>query len=183
MDEAGIHDEHPFATPREQRDPARRLRGRLAGPVAVFTAGSGRASTGLTVSSVLVSEGPPPRVLALINEATDLWEQIETSGRWVTHVLDESQRSLSDRFAGIRPSPGGLFAGLDIEASPYGPVLTAVGTRAVCRVEQMVPLGHHRLVVGLIDEIVLDDLDPLVYFRGRYRRLSAGESATTSSDG
>ncbi len=175
MTDTGIHDEHPFATPPEQRDPARRLRGRLASPVTVFTSGSGNEAVGLTVSSVLVSEGPPARLIALINEATDLWEEIEAGGRWVTHVLDESDQSISDRFAGIRPSPGGLFRGLDVEESSYGPVLTSIGTRAACRLERSEAVGHHRLVIGLVDEITLDDSAPLVYFRGRYRRLTDGE--------
>ncbi len=50
-----IHDEHPFVTPPEQRDPARRLRGRLAAPVTILTAGRDRNRTGLTVSSLVVN--------------------------------------------------------------------------------------------------------------------------------
>src|SRR5919197_877292 len=51
---------HPFTTPPERRDPARRLRGRLLAPVTVWTAGHPPATAGLTVSSLLVAEGRPP---------------------------------------------------------------------------------------------------------------------------
>ena len=50
-----IHTGHPFAAPEPERDPARRLRGRLGGVVTLWTAGSGAGRAGLTVSSVLLA--------------------------------------------------------------------------------------------------------------------------------
>jgi flavin reductase (DIM6/NTAB) family NADH-FMN oxidoreductase RutF len=167
-----IHDEHPFATPPDLRDPARRLRGRLASGVTLLTAGGPDARAGLTVSSLLVAEGEPSRLVVLVGEATDLWFAIEQSGSFVLHLLGVGDRELSDRFAGVRPSPGGLFAGLDVEDGPWGPTIDNLGTRAHCRLERSVETGFHRLVTGLIDQIDLDDRgEPLVYYRGRYRRL------------
>src|ERR671932_775332 len=57
----------PFAVPAERRDPARRLRGRLVAPVTVWTAGHPPGGAGLTVSSVLVAEGQPARLLGLLD--------------------------------------------------------------------------------------------------------------------
>ena len=54
-----IHDENPFVAPPEARDRARQLRGRLAAPVTIVTAGE----DGMTASAVLVLEGDPPRML------------------------------------------------------------------------------------------------------------------------
>ncbi len=174
MTGGSIHDEHPFATPEDLRDPARRLRGRLSSGVTVVTAGGPDGPTGLTVSSLLVAEGEPSRVVILVGEVTDLWSAIEGSGTWVLHVLEAGQRELSDRFAGLRPSPGGLFAGLAVEETPWGPALAAVGTRAFCRFERSVETGFHRLVTGTIERVELGEpADPLVYFRGRYRALRA----------
>ena len=36
-----IHSEHPFLEPEAERDPVRRLRGRLGGAVTLWTAGDG----------------------------------------------------------------------------------------------------------------------------------------------
>ena len=36
-----IHEEHPFATPAELRDPVRQLRGRLAVPVTIIESAMG----------------------------------------------------------------------------------------------------------------------------------------------
>lgn len=167
----GIHDEHPFATPTELRDPIRRLRGRLTAGVTVITSGTLPRATGLTVSSLLVVEGEPGRVLALVDPETA--DDIRVAGRFVVHVLGEGQQALSDRFAGLRPSPGGRFSDLDVRRSDYGPVLGDVPSRAFCTWERAEEMGYHTLVMGIIDEIEVDELaEPLVYYRGRYRRLS-----------
>jgi flavin reductase (DIM6/NTAB) family NADH-FMN oxidoreductase RutF len=164
-----IHDEHPFATPMELRDPVRRFRGRLAAPVTIVTAGSGRSRTGLTVSSLLVAEGEPSYVHLLVGTTTDLWYAIEETGVFVVHILEEGFRELSDRFAGIRPSPGGLFAGLEVEDTAHGPEILSLRSRASCRYVGHRPDPLHALVHGLIESVTLHDLRmPLQYFRGEY---------------
>jgi flavin reductase (DIM6/NTAB) family NADH-FMN oxidoreductase RutF len=172
MDQGQIHDEHPFATPAEQRDPVRQLRGRLAVPVTVVTAGHGDQRTGLTVSSLVVAEGDPALVYCLLGPATDLLEAIEDTERFVVHVVSQGHREVADVFAGLRPSPGGLFAGRTVTATPYGPQLDGFGTYALCSLVEAREESYSVLVAGRIDEVVLEDLvDPLVYFRGAYRRL------------
>jgi flavin reductase (DIM6/NTAB) family NADH-FMN oxidoreductase RutF len=178
-----IHDEHPFAAPPDLRNPARQLRGRLASGITLLTSGGPNSWAGLTVSSCLIAEGEPSRVIALIGEATDLWFAIEQSGSWVLHVLGAVDRELSDTFAGLRPSPGGMFVGLEVEDTPWGPSLPTLGTRAYCRLERSLETGFHRLVTGVIDQIDLEDLaDPLVYYRGRYRALGADPHSAAPPD-
>jgi 3-hydroxy-9,10-secoandrosta-1,3,5(10)-triene-9,17-dione monooxygenase reductase component len=81
----------------------------------------------------------------------------------------------ADRFAGLRPSPGGLFVGMEVEDGERGPVLTSFPNRAHCRFLGTTDAGYQSLVTGEIESIELDDLaDPLVYFRGRYRALKPG---------
>ena len=134
------------------------------------------------MSSLLIAEGEPSRVIALVGEATDLWFAIEQSGSWVLHVLDSGDRELSDRFAGLRPSPGGMFVGLEVEDTPWGPAITGLGTRAYCRLEKSAETGFHRLLTGVVDQIDLEDLaDPLVYYRGRYRTLEPQSDPVTEA--
>jgi 3-hydroxy-9,10-secoandrosta-1,3,5(10)-triene-9,17-dione monooxygenase reductase component len=167
--ERPVHYENPFVTPLEQRIPARRFRGRLAAPVTVWTAGAPEAEAGLTVSSVLVAEGDPPVLLGLISSTSDLWDVIEESGAFVVHILPEGAEVLAERFAGLRPSPGGLFVGLQYKGSAWGPILAAFPNRAMCRFTGVEQAGHQLLVRGSVEEFEFDDLtDPLVYFRGRF---------------
>jgi flavin reductase (DIM6/NTAB) family NADH-FMN oxidoreductase RutF len=169
---AEIHSEDPFRTPLASRTPARRFRGRLIAPVTIWTAGRGDDRTGLTVSSVLVAEGEPSLVLGLINDTTDLWERIEETGAFIVHVLREGEVRLAERFAGTRPSPGGLFEGLDTTDSEYGPVLTDHEDRVLCRFIGATVEGYHRLVRGRIEEVELGQSgSPLAHHRGKFHDL------------
>lgn len=167
-----IHDEHPFATPPEERDPARRFRGRLVAPVMIVTAGRPENRAGLTVSSLVLAEGKPSRVHFLVGSDTDLFAAMSETGSFVVHILAEQDRKTSDVFAGIRPSPGGMFAGLEVTDGEFGPVLTGMANRAFCRVVDTAEDTFHVLVTGEVMDIETGDLtDPLVYFRGVYRRF------------
>jgi flavin reductase (DIM6/NTAB) family NADH-FMN oxidoreductase RutF len=171
-DQGGVHEEHPFETPDDQRDPARRFRGRLAAPVTIITSGAGEHRTGLTVSSLVVAEGDPSRIYFLLGSTTDLFYGVEETGKFVVHVLEGDDQGLADVFAGLRPSPGGRFAGLEVEETEWGPVLTDIKTRAYCTFEGGDEETFFIVAEGKIDKLELSDIgDPLVYFRGQYRKL------------
>jgi 3-hydroxy-9,10-secoandrosta-1,3,5(10)-triene-9,17-dione monooxygenase reductase component len=171
-DQGGVHEDHPFDTPADQRDPARRFRGRLAAPVTIVTAGAGEHRTGLTVSSLVVAEGDPSRIYFLLGSTTDLFYGLEETGKFVVHVLEAEDQAISDIFAGLRPSPGGRFSGLNVEQTEWGPVLSDIGTRAYCTYEGGDEETFFIVAEGKVDKLELSDIgNPLVYFRGRYRRL------------
>jgi flavin reductase (DIM6/NTAB) family NADH-FMN oxidoreductase RutF len=164
-----IGGQHPFATPPERRRPARRLRGRLVAPVTVWTAGEPAGGAGLTVSSVLVADGEPARLLGLIDPASAFWEAMRRTRAFMVHVLGEGDRALAERFAEVRPPIRGMFDGLDVAASPWGPVLGGSRPRAGCRLSGSMPVGYDELVEGMIEEVELRDReDPLVWLRGSY---------------
>lgn len=160
----------PFATPEHQRSPVRRLRGRLAAAVTLWTAPE---PAGLTVSSTLVADGEPGRLLGLIDDESDLWAAISAAGRFAVAPLGPQHRQLADRFAGLLPAPGGPFRGHDWRETPYGPVLADVGCWAGCRLDNAREYGWALLVEATIETVELsDDVAPLVHYRGRYRQLA-----------
>ena len=162
-----IHSSDPFATPEEDRSPVRRLRGRLAAPVTLWTTPGPR---GLTVSSMLVADGDPGRVIGLIDEESDLWEALSGQGRFAVTPLGQADRQLADRFAGLTPAPGGPFATGEWTDSGYGPVPAHAGTWAGCRLESSRECGWALLVEGVIETIDFDaGQEPLIHYRGRYR--------------
>jgi 3-hydroxy-9,10-secoandrosta-1,3,5(10)-triene-9,17-dione monooxygenase reductase component len=167
-----IHDENPFVDAPEGRDPIRRFRGRLTAPVTVVTSGAGEARAGLTVSSLNVIEGEPGVVELVVGPTSDLWDVVADSGGFVVHICRSSDRALAEVFAGLRPSPGGMFAGLEVTEAEFGPVIETLGDRAHCRFTTREEIGYSGVVSGAIDHIDVGDLvDPLLYFRGGYRGL------------
>lgn len=152
----------------------RQFRGRLAAGVTIVTAGTETERTGLTVSSLLVIQGEPALAHAVVGPTTDLWSLAEESGRFVIHICRSQDRHLADLFAGLLPSPGGLFATVETNQSEWGPVLADVPDRAYCSFESASEVGWSGLVVGRIDGMEVSDLtDPMVHFRSAYRRLMA----------
>ena len=171
-DGSGIHEDHPFRAPLQERDPVRRFRGRLPAPVSIVTAGDESKRAGLTVASVMVAEGEPALVYALIGPTTDLHDAMMASGGFVVHIGAAHHRELSDIFAEVRPQPGGPFAGMDVVYGDYGPELAGFENRLGARLVSSDEASYSALVVGAIEEITLGESDePLVWYRGAYRSL------------
>lgn len=167
---ARIHATDPFATPDAERSPVRRLRGRLASPVTLWTT---PGPAGLTVSSTLVADGDPARVLGLVDPESELWEAAEETGRITVTPLDPSHRQLADRFAGLMPAPGGLFRLDAWTETAWGPVPAGSGTWAGCRVDGAREFGWGLLVEATVEHVeTTGDAVPLLHYRGRYRELS-----------
>lgn len=166
-----IHSGHPFLEPEAERDAVRRLRGRLGGVVTLWTAGEGADRTGLTVSSMMVANGPEPRLLALIDPDSDLMERMRETGTVVVQLLSWPDRDLADVFAGTAPAPGGRFRIAAFEQTSWGPRLAAAGTWVGARLVAETTVGWSVLVTCEIDEVAIgEDSPPLVHRRGRYER-------------
>ncbi|MGH3444081.1 MAG: flavin reductase [Nocardioidaceae bacterium] len=174
-----IHHEHPFADPDPERDPVRRLRGRLGGTVTVLTAGAGGARAGLTVSSLVVAHGDPGHVLALVDPESELAGRVVETGAFVVGLLEWRHLRLAEAFAGTAPAPGGVFTVGSWADSSWGPVLQDASAWAGARlVGTPRVVGWSLLLDGILERIELGEPgepgEPLVHRRGRYLRPSAG---------
>ena len=167
-----IHASDPFATPEQDRSPVRRLRARLPAAVTLWTArdGQGRPA-GLTVSSTLVIDGDPGRLLGVLDEESELWTAVRATGRFAVAPLRETDRQLADAFAGLMPAPGGPFAGRPWQETDFGPVPEGVTAWAGCRLDDSRPIGWGLLIEATVAHVEIgtgDSGGSLIYFRGRY---------------
>jgi flavin reductase (DIM6/NTAB) family NADH-FMN oxidoreductase RutF len=163
-----VHHTDPFATPEDARSPVRRFRGRLPSAVTLWTTPQ---PAGLTVSSTLIADGDPARVFGLIDDESTLWQAVRDAGVFAVVLLDADDRRLADRFAGLMPSPGGLFATGEWRETPFGPVPAQARSWAGCRLIGSRPAGWALLVEAELTDVELADGDPLIHFRGRYRAV------------
>jgi flavin reductase (DIM6/NTAB) family NADH-FMN oxidoreductase RutF len=164
-----IHSGHPFLDP--EPDPVRRFRGRLGGVVALVTSGDPGGRAGLTVSSLMVANGEPARVLALVDPDSDLADVVERTGRAVVQLLSWAHRDLAEAFAGTAPAPGGPFRMAAFEDTPWGPRLADAPTWAGAALESASEVGWSRLLTLAVEEVAVgEDDEPLVHRRGRYLR-------------
>ena len=108
----------------------------------------------------------------MVGPTTDLWHIAAENGHFVIHICRYEDRQTADVFAGLSPSPGGVFAGMAVTESQWGPVLTDLPDRAYCSFVSRDEVGWSGVVVGTIDQVEVSDLDdPMVHFRSGYRRL------------
>lgn len=169
-----IHDEHPFTPAEGDRNPVRRLRGRLGSPVTVITSEHEGNRAGLTVSSMLVVDGEPGAIIAVLDPLADLWDVLALSQKAVCNVLSWDQRPLADAFGYVAPAPGGPFRQAEWTGTEWGPALVGAPAWAGCRLS-----GRPVLEVGWGIQLQLSiehveigpDGDGLSHHRGRYLKL------------
>lgn len=167
-----IHDTHPFADPPSARDAVRAFRGRLAAGVTLWTAAGERRPAGLTVSSVLVANGTPARILALLDPLAEVTDALRATGRAAVTVLGREHERLAEVFAGAGPAPGGPFRQASFADTEWGPVPEGAGTWAGVRLEESTEVGWSLLVTCVLEHVVATgDGEPLVHYRGSFRRL------------
>ncbi|HSJ19549.1 MAG TPA: flavin reductase family protein [Nocardioidaceae bacterium] len=167
-----IHSEHPFAEPESERDPVRRLRGRLGGTVTLWTTGEGHGRAGLTVSSLMIANGDPAHVLALVDPDSDFADAVEDNGTAVVQLLEWPHRDLAEAFAGLAPAPGGPFRMGTWVDTEWGPRLDgASGWVGVRITSQQREVGWSLLLDTTVEHVeVGEEREPLVHRRGRYLR-------------
>jgi flavin reductase (DIM6/NTAB) family NADH-FMN oxidoreductase RutF len=166
-----IHSDHPFAEPEDERDPVRRLRGRLGGTVTLWTAGEGRDRAGLTVSSLMVAAGDPGHALALVDPDSDFAEAVQRTGRAVVQLLEWPHRDLAEAFAGVAPAPGGVFTLGSWMDTDWGPRLEDASAWAGVMLTGTSEVGWSLLLDTTIEHVEIgQEREPLVHRRGRYVR-------------
>lgn len=140
------------------------------GVTVVTTVDQKGAPVGLTANSFTSVSLDPPLLLFCLARTAGSLAAFEASSTFAVNVLHIGQQPTSDRFA--RRSED-RFAETAFEAWHDG-VPALVGSLAVflCRKHAVHDGGDHRIFVGEVIRARFEPRrDPLLYFRGRYRRL------------
>ena len=142
--------------------------------MSLWTAGDGPDRAGLTVSSMMVANGTPGRVLGLLDPDATLAGVLDDTGLGVVQLLEWADRGLAEAFGGVAPAPGGPFTLGTWSQTSHGPALVD-RTRALVRVESTAEVGWSVLVTATIEDVVMvEDHHPLEHRRGRYQRPAGG---------
>jgi flavin reductase (DIM6/NTAB) family NADH-FMN oxidoreductase RutF len=150
-----------------------------------FRRACGRFTTGVTIASVVDREGTPhgltvnsftsvsldpPLVLVALAHSASVMEAFRDARFFAVNVLSAAQRALSERFA---RKGHDRFDGLDWHAGETGaPLLADTLAEIECAVRYRFTAGDHDLIVGEMVRTEVREGDPLLYFAGRYRKLS-----------
>ena len=149
-----------------------------------FRRACGRFATGITIATVMDSQGvphgltvnsfsavslDPPLVSICLGHAVSLIDLFREANYFGINILSDHQQALSDHFArkghdrfqGISWTPGQTGVPLIYDA------LAAIE----CQLEQRVPAGDHDIFIGRMVATRLTEASPLLYFASEYRKL------------
>lgn len=153
-------------------DEFRLAMGHFASGVTVITTwdADGRP-TGFTANAFSSVSLAPPLVLVCVDHKAQSYPAIETSGRFAVNILASDQEPLSKRFA---VSGGDKFDGVAWSTGPGGlPLLSGTLAAMECHTVHAYPGGDHTIFVGRVESAQTQAVEPLLYYRGKYCRLSA----------
>jgi flavin reductase (DIM6/NTAB) family NADH-FMN oxidoreductase RutF len=150
----------------------RRVMGQFATGVTIITTRDAEgAPYGLTANAVSSLSLEPPLVLICVDKKAETGPHFLDSRCFVMNVLAEGQEELSSRFA---KSGGDKFQGLAYATDQHGvPVLEGTLAHLECRIVETHEGGDHYIHVGEVLHAEVRDGNPLLFFRGRYGKLSS----------
>ena len=128
------------------------------------------APIGLTANSFTSVSLDPPLLLVCVANSAGSAEVLETADRFGVNVMQIGQQPTSNRFAGKGVD---RFAATDWEIGEFGsPVLNGSLASFECVRHAIHEGGDHFILVGRVLKARFEPRrDPLLYFRGKYRRL------------
>ncbi len=139
-------------------------------------------ATGVTVVTTMCPDGPlgitansfasvsldPPLVLWSPARKSARFPAFEAASHFAVHILSQSQRDLSNRFA----QEGFAFDELDYESGEGGvPLLSDCAARFECLHAAGYDGGDHLIIVGEVLRFESTQKPPLIYHRGGYTGL------------
>jgi flavin reductase (DIM6/NTAB) family NADH-FMN oxidoreductase RutF/pimeloyl-ACP methyl ester carboxylesterase len=145
--------------------------GCFATGVTIITAmGPDGQPIGLTANSFTSVSLDPPLLLVCVANNAGSAPVLREAGRFAVNVLQIGQQPTSNRFAGKGED---RFANTPWEVGEFGtPVLTGSLSSFECARDAVHDGGDHFILVGRVLKAMFEPRrDPLLYFRGKYRRL------------
>jgi len=141
-----------------------------AGVTIVSTVGDDGKPYGLTATAFTSVSLEPPLVLVCIDKAAESYPHFHSSRVFAVNFLGADHEHLSRRFA---VSGGDKFKYLVVSRGVTGaPLLAEALGHLECRTVDIFEGGDHTIFVGQVEAGDAHDGNPLLYFRGAYRRIS-----------
>jgi flavin reductase (DIM6/NTAB) family NADH-FMN oxidoreductase RutF len=154
----------------------RKAMGCFATGVTVITVDHEGQVHGMTANAFTSVSLDPLLVLVCVDHKARTHAHLYAKQRFGVNVLAENQRAISEYYA--RPAATHQHAeqeaGARFNRTAHGtPVLHGAIAYLECRLHTTQDAGDHTIFIAEVEDIVLRDGDPLLYYRGKYRAIGA----------
>jgi flavin reductase (DIM6/NTAB) family NADH-FMN oxidoreductase RutF len=152
----------------------RRAMGNFATGVTIITVDLEGEVHGMTANAFASVSLDPLLVLVCVDHATRTHAHLHAKKRFGINVLCENQRAISEYYA--RPERthenAETEAGARFDRTAQGtPVLHGALAYLECRLHSAQVAGDHTIFIAEVEDVVVREGEPLLFFRGKYRKV------------
>jgi len=152
----------------------RKALGSFATGVTVITVDYEREVHGMTANAFTSVSLDPLLVLVCVDHRARTHAHLHARKRFGVNVLAENQRGISEYYADPNPDHrhAEQIAGARFDRTKHGtPVLHGALAYLECRLQTAQDAGDHTIFIAEVEDVVVREGDPLLYFRGAYRKI------------
>ena len=154
----------------------RKALGSFATGVTVITVDCDGEVHGMTANAFTSVSLDPLLVLVCVDHRARTHTHLNARKRFGVNVLAENQRAISQYYADPSPTHehAEREAGARFDRTQHGtPVLHGALAYLECRLHTAQDAGDHTIFIAEVEDVVVRQGDPLVYFRGEYRKIGS----------
>ena len=151
----------------------RHLMGCFATGIAVATINDPELGRiGITINSLTSVSLTPPMVLFCLDKKAHIYAPFKRANHFAINILEAGQEDVSQHFANYRKfaEPAKIW-----DRAKHGcPIIKGTLGWAVCRKAAIYKGGDHSIFLTEVIDLKMRETEkkPILYFRGRYRKIS-----------
>jgi flavin reductase (DIM6/NTAB) family NADH-FMN oxidoreductase RutF len=162
----------------------RKALGCFATGITVITLDSDDEVHGMTANAFTSVSLDPMLVLVCVDQRARTHSHLHAKKRFGVNVLSDHQRAISEYYA--RPERtherAEEEAGAVFERTEHGtPVLKGALAYLECRLHSAQDAGDHTIFIAEVEEVVVREGEPLLFFGSKYRKIGAAVEAQGSA--
>jgi len=148
----------------------RKALGCFATGVTVITVDQEGEVHGMTANAFASVSLDPPLVLVCVDRRARTHAHLHARQRFGVNVLAQDQRAISEYYASATANhQHAEEAGAHFDRTPHGtPRLHGALAYLECRLHTAHDAGDHTIFIAAVEDVLVRQGDPLLYFRGRY---------------
>lgn len=152
----------------------RKALGSFATGITVITLDSEGEVHGMTANAFTSVSLDPMLVLVCVDQRASTHAHLHAKKRFGVNVLAENQRVISEYYAsaGRTHDRAAEEAGATFDRTEHGtPVLRGALAYLECKLHTAQDAGDHTIFIAEVEDVVVRDGRPLLYFESRYRGM------------
>jgi flavin reductase (DIM6/NTAB) family NADH-FMN oxidoreductase RutF len=129
---------------------------------------------GMTANAFSSVSLDPQLILVCVDQKARTHAHLHARKRFGINILAAGQRKISEYYADPAREPDRLeqAVGARFERTAHGtPVLHGALAYLECRLQTTQDAGDHTIFIAAVEEVVVREGDPLLFFRGQYRGI------------